>query len=145
QYNLLSSGISFLQQGELSSLAVGTYSGSGNFITGSGNALCILFPRSSVSLKFMLDNEDLKQIDTDVLKRWISNDSEDENVFESKKVKKTVKPSLEKIEFVNARNTTVENENKAEKPRKFSQSLRGNKRNWNSLTTQKLEDGCSFS
>nr|GEV32397.1 putative ribonuclease H-like domain-containing protein [Tanacetum cinerariifolium] len=51
-------------------------------------------------------------------------DSEDENVFESKKVKKTVKPSLEKIEFVNARNTTVENKNKAEKPRKFSQSPR---------------------
>nr|GEX81665.1 FACT complex subunit SSRP1 [Tanacetum cinerariifolium] len=30
--------------GELSSLAVGTSSGSGNSITGSGNALCILFP-----------------------------------------------------------------------------------------------------
>nr|GEZ15682.1 hypothetical protein [Tanacetum cinerariifolium] len=45
-------------------------------------------------------------------------------VFESKEVKKTVKPSLEKIEFVNARNTTVENENKAKKPRKFSQSPR---------------------
>nr|GEZ63172.1 ribonuclease H-like domain-containing protein [Tanacetum cinerariifolium] len=51
-------------------------------------------------------------------------DSEDENVFEPKEVKKTVKPSLEKIEFVNARNTTVENENKAEKPRKFCQSPR---------------------
>nr|GEV50401.1 hypothetical protein [Tanacetum cinerariifolium] len=53
-----------------------------------------------------------------------SKDIEDENVFKPKKVKKTVKPSLEKIEFVNARNTTVENENKAEKPRKFSQSPR---------------------
>nr|GEW86590.1 ribonuclease H-like domain-containing protein [Tanacetum cinerariifolium] len=50
--------------------------------------------------------------------------SEDENVFEPKEVKKIVKPSLEKIEFVNARNTTVQNENKAEKPRKFSQSPR---------------------
>nr|GEZ74368.1 ribonuclease H-like domain-containing protein [Tanacetum cinerariifolium] len=50
--------------------------------------------------------------------------SEDEIVFESKELKKTVKPSLEKIEFVNARNTTVKNENKAEKPRKFSQSPR---------------------
>nr|GFC45709.1 hypothetical protein [Tanacetum cinerariifolium] len=46
--------------------------------------------------------------------------SEDENVFETKEVKKTVKPSLEKIEYVNARNTTVENENKVEKPKKFS-------------------------
>nr|GEY76528.1 ribonuclease H-like domain-containing protein [Tanacetum cinerariifolium] len=40
-------------------------------------------------------------------------DSEDEIVFEPKEVKKTVNPSLEKIEFVNATNTTVENENKA--------------------------------
>nr|GEX44931.1 uncharacterized mitochondrial protein AtMg00810-like [Tanacetum cinerariifolium] len=49
-------------------------------------------------------------------------DNKDKNVFESKEVKKTIKPSLEKIEFVNARNTTIENENKAKKPRKFSQS-----------------------
>nr|GEY03856.1 putative ribonuclease H-like domain-containing protein [Tanacetum cinerariifolium] len=71
-------------------------------------------------------------------------DNEDENVFEPKEVKKTVKPSLEKIEFVNARNTTVENENKPKKPRKFIQSLRGNKRNWNGLMTQKLGDGFEF-
>nr|GFA97027.1 ribonuclease H-like domain-containing protein [Tanacetum cinerariifolium] len=45
----------------------------------------------------------------------------DSSAFKSKK---TVKPSLEKIEFVNARNTTVKNENKAEKPKKFSQSPR---------------------
>nr|GEV50624.1 hypothetical protein [Tanacetum cinerariifolium] len=51
-------------------------------------------------------------------------DSEDENVFKPKEVKKTVKPSLENIEFVNSRNTTIKNENKAEKPRKFSQSYR---------------------
>nr|GFA74892.1 hypothetical protein [Tanacetum cinerariifolium] len=47
--------------------------------------------------------------------------SEDENVFESKEVRKTVRPSLKKIKFVNARNTNVKNENKAEKPKKFSQ------------------------
>nr|GEW55184.1 hypothetical protein [Tanacetum cinerariifolium] len=34
----------FFWQWELSSLAVGTSSSSGNFITGSGKALCILFP-----------------------------------------------------------------------------------------------------
>nr|GFA19027.1 hypothetical protein [Tanacetum cinerariifolium] len=62
-------------------------------------------------------------------------DSEDKHVFEPKEVKKKVKPSLEKIEFVNARNKTVENENKAKKPRKFSQSPRGNKRNRNGLMT----------
>nr|GEU45208.1 retrovirus-related Pol polyprotein from transposon TNT 1-94 [Tanacetum cinerariifolium] len=46
-----------------------------------------------------------------IIKDWES-DSEDENVFKPKEVKKTVKYSLEKIEFVNARNTTVENEKK---------------------------------
>nr|GEY42844.1 hypothetical protein [Tanacetum cinerariifolium] len=56
-------------------------------------------------------------------------DSKDENVFEPKDVKKTIKPSLKKIKFINARNTTVENKNKAEKPRKFNQSPKGNKRN----------------
>ncbi|GJR36866.1 ribonuclease H-like domain-containing protein [Tanacetum coccineum] len=54
-------------------------------------------------------------------------DSEDENVFEPKEAKKTVKSSFEKIEFVNARNSTVE------KPRKFSQNPRDNKRNKNSF------------
>nr|GEV15533.1 hypothetical protein [Tanacetum cinerariifolium] len=78
-----------------------------------------------------------------IIEDWES-DSEDENVFEPKEVKKTVKPSLEKIKFVNAGNTTIENENKAEKPRKFSQSPRGNKRNWNGLMTQKLMDGFEF-
>nr|GEV93584.1 hypothetical protein [Tanacetum cinerariifolium] len=58
-----------------------------------------------------------------LIKEWES-DNDDENVFKPKEVKKTIKLSLEKIEFVNARNTTVENENKAKKPRKFSQSPR---------------------
>nr|GEZ04022.1 hypothetical protein [Tanacetum cinerariifolium] len=58
-------------------------------------------------------------------------DSEDENVFKPKEVKKTVKPSLEKIEFVNATDTTVENKNKAEKLRKFSQSPRAKTNNFN--------------
>nr|GEU30908.1 hypothetical protein [Tanacetum cinerariifolium] len=70
--------------------------------------------------------------------------SEDENVFKPKEVKKTVKLSLEKIEFVNSRDTTIENENKAKKPKKFSQSPRGNKRNWNGLMTQKLGDDFEF-
>ncbi|GJT30015.1 hypothetical protein Tco_0910290 [Tanacetum coccineum] len=52
-----------------------------------------------------------------LIEEWES-DSQDENVFKPKEVKITVKPSFEKIEFVNARNTTVE------KPRKFSQSPR---------------------
>nr|GEU56856.1 hypothetical protein [Tanacetum cinerariifolium] len=52
-----------------------------------------------------------------LIEEWES-DSEDENVFKPKEVKKTVKPSFEKIKFVNARNTIVENERKAKKPRK---------------------------
>nr|GEX51867.1 ribonuclease H-like domain-containing protein [Tanacetum cinerariifolium] len=78
-----------------------------------------------------------------IIEDWES-DIEDENVFEPKEVKKTAKPSLEKIKFVNASNTTVENENKAEKPKKFSQSPKGNKRNWNGLVTQRLRDGFEF-
>nr|GEZ05821.1 hypothetical protein [Tanacetum cinerariifolium] len=61
----------------------------------------------------------------------LESNSKDENVFKPKEVKTTFKPSFEKIEFVNARNTIVDNESKAKKPRKFSQSPRGNKRNWN--------------
>nr|GEY12712.1 hypothetical protein [Tanacetum cinerariifolium] len=66
-------------------------------------------------------NGDNSQVN-DMFKK--ESDSEDENVFEPKEVKKTVKPSLENIKFINAKNTTVENENKAKKPRKFSQSPR---------------------
>nr|GEU35575.1 hypothetical protein [Tanacetum cinerariifolium] len=53
---------------------------------------------------------------TPIIEEWESN-SKDENVVDKIKVKKIVKPSLEKIEFVNARNTTVENESKAKKTR----------------------------
>nr|GEV85312.1 hypothetical protein [Tanacetum cinerariifolium] len=58
-----------------------------------------------------------------IIEEWES-DSEYENVVERKEVNKIFKPSLEKIEFVNARNTTVEKESKAEKPRKLRQSPR---------------------
>nr|GEV00500.1 hypothetical protein [Tanacetum cinerariifolium] len=60
-----------------------------------------------------------------IIEEWES-DSKDENVVEKIKVKKTVKPSLEKIEFINARNITVENESKAEKPRKLRRSPKVN-------------------
>nr|GEU55269.1 hypothetical protein [Tanacetum cinerariifolium] len=72
-----------------------------------------------------------------IIEEWKS-DSKNENVVEKTEVKKTVKPSLKKIEFVNARNTTGENESKAEKPRKLRQSPRGNKRNWNNQKSQQL-------
>ncbi|GJZ94183.1 ribonuclease H-like domain-containing protein [Tanacetum coccineum] len=59
-----------------------------------------------------------------IIEDWES-DSEDENVFEPKEVKKTVKSSFKKIEFVKARNSTIE------KPRNFSQNPSDNKRNRN--------------
>nr|GEY73315.1 ribonuclease H-like domain-containing protein [Tanacetum cinerariifolium] len=81
-----------------------------------------------------------------IIEEWES-DSKDENVVEKTEVKKTVKPKLETIKFVNARNTTVENESKVEKPVKKpvkyaemynSQKPRGNKRNWNNQKSQQL-------
>nr|GEV37032.1 ribonuclease H-like domain-containing protein [Tanacetum cinerariifolium] len=68
-----------------------------------------------------------------LIEEWES-DIEDENVFKPKEVKKIVKPSFKKIEFVNARITTVENESKAEKPRKFSQSHRARVNHQSKLT-----------
>nr|GEU60659.1 ribonuclease H-like domain-containing protein [Tanacetum cinerariifolium] len=98
---------------------------------------------ASKTSKDSLEKPKTVRFSAPLIEEWESN-SEDENMFEPKKVKKTVKPSLEKIEFVNARNTSVENENKTKNPRKFSQSPRGNKRNWNALMTQKLGDGFEF-
>nr|GEU92053.1 putative ribonuclease H-like domain-containing protein [Tanacetum cinerariifolium] len=98
---------------------------------------------ASKTSKDSLEKPKTVRSSTPIIEDWES-DSEDENVFEPKEVKKIVKPSLEKIEFYNARNTTVENENKAKKPRKFSQSPRGNKRKWNGLMTQKLGDSFEF-
>nr|GEY99940.1 hypothetical protein [Tanacetum cinerariifolium] len=68
---------------------------------------------ASKTSKDSLEKPNIVRFSAPIIEDWES-DSKDENVFESKEVKKTVKPSLEKIEFVNARNTTVENENKAE-------------------------------
>nr|GEX60181.1 hypothetical protein [Tanacetum cinerariifolium] len=68
---------------------------------------------ASKTIKDSLEKSKTVRSSDPLIKEWESK-SEDENVFEPKEVNKTVKPSLENIEFVNARNTTVENENKAE-------------------------------
>ncbi|GJU96676.1 ribonuclease H-like domain-containing protein [Tanacetum coccineum] len=86
-----------------------------------------------ITSKDSLEKPKIVRSSAPLIEEWES-DSEDENVFKPKEVKKTVKPSFEKIEFVNARNSTVE------KPWKFSQSPRDNKRNWNGLITQRLGD-----
>ncbi|GJY52386.1 hypothetical protein Tco_0443233 [Tanacetum coccineum] len=59
----------------------------------------------------------------------------DKIVVKPKEVTKTVKPSFEKIESVNARNEIVR---QAENPRKNNKSPRGNKRNQNGMMTRKL-------
>ncbi|GJS22124.1 hypothetical protein Tco_0450756 [Tanacetum coccineum] len=61
-----------------------------------------------------------------IIEEWESDSEDDEIVVKPKEVTKTVKPSFEKIESVNARNETVR---QAENPRKNNKSPRGNKRN----------------
>ncbi|GJT83711.1 hypothetical protein Tco_1058053 [Tanacetum coccineum] len=70
----------------------------------------------TVTSKDSLEKSKTVRPSAPIIEEWES-DSEDENVFKPKEVKKTLKPSFEKIKFVNARNSTVE------KPRKFSQIL----------------------
>nr|GFA68793.1 hypothetical protein [Tanacetum cinerariifolium] len=86
---------------------------------------------TSKTSKKSLEKPKTVRVSAPIIKEWES-DSEDENVVEKTEVKKTVKPSLETIEFVNAKNTTVENESKAKKPVKhaemyMSQKPRGTK------------------
>ncbi|GKA05635.1 hypothetical protein Tco_0684755 [Tanacetum coccineum] len=70
-----------------------------------------------------------------IIEEWESDSEDDEIMVKPKEVTKTVKPSFEKIESVNARNETVR---QAENPRKNNKSPRGNKRNWNAMMTHKL-------
>ncbi|GJT95636.1 hypothetical protein Tco_1091154 [Tanacetum coccineum] len=76
-----------------------------------------------------------------IIEEWESDNEDDEIVVKPKEVIKTVKPSFEKIESVNARNETVR---QAENPRKNNKSPRGNKRNWNGMMTQKLGENFEF-
>nr|GEV14510.1 hypothetical protein [Tanacetum cinerariifolium] len=78
---------------------------------------------ASKTSKDSLEKPKIVRSSAHLIEEWESY-SKDENVFKPKEVKKVVKPSLEQIEFVNARNTTVENESKVDKPKKFSQSPR---------------------
>ncbi|GJY17535.1 hypothetical protein Tco_0389026 [Tanacetum coccineum] len=70
-----------------------------------------------------------------------SDSEDDEIVVKPKEVIKTVKPSFEKIESVNARNETVR---QAENLKKNNKSPRGNKRNRNGMMTQKLGENFEF-
>ncbi|GJR98786.1 hypothetical protein Tco_0270960 [Tanacetum coccineum] len=70
-----------------------------------------------------------------------SDSEDDKTVVKPKEATKTVKPSFEKIESVNARNETVR---QAENPRKNNKSPKGNKRNWNGMMNQKLGENFEF-
>ncbi|GJU40264.1 putative ribonuclease H-like domain-containing protein [Tanacetum coccineum] len=81
-----------------------------------------------------------KSDDSLIIEDWVS-DSEEENVSQPKTEKKTVKPSIAKIEFVKpkkqekiARKTIKQ----AEKHRQNTHSPRGNQRNWNNMMSQRL-------
>ncbi|GJY09291.1 hypothetical protein Tco_0377476 [Tanacetum coccineum] len=70
-----------------------------------------------------------------IIEEWESDSEDDEIVVKPKEVTKTVKPSCEKIESINARKETVR---QAKNTRKNNKRPRGNKRNWNGMMTHKL-------
>ncbi|GJY67625.1 putative ribonuclease H-like domain-containing protein [Tanacetum coccineum] len=74
-----------------------------------------------------------KSNDSPIIKDWVS-DSEEENVSQNKTEKKTVKPSIAKIEFVKPQEKTArKNVKQVEKHRQNTHSPRGNQRNWNNM------------
>ncbi|GJV61752.1 hypothetical protein Tco_1467852 [Tanacetum coccineum] len=72
-----------------------------------------------------------KNDDALIIKDWVS-DSEEENVSQTKTEKKTVKPSIAKIEFVKPKQqekTARKTVKQVEKHRQNTHSPRGNQRN----------------
>ncbi|GKC77744.1 ribonuclease H-like domain-containing protein [Tanacetum coccineum] len=81
-----------------------------------------------------------KTDDSLIIEDWVS-DSEEENVSQTKTEKKTVKPSIAKIEFVKPKQqekTARKTVKQVEKHRQNTHSPRGNQRNWNNMMSQKL-------
>ncbi|GJX86016.1 ribonuclease H-like domain-containing protein [Tanacetum coccineum] len=76
-----------------------------------------------------------KNDDAPIIEEWVS-DSEEENVSQPKIKKKTIKPSIAKIEFVKPKQqekTARKTVKQAEKHRQNTHSPRGNQRNWNNM------------
>ncbi|GJT11902.1 ribonuclease H-like domain-containing protein [Tanacetum coccineum] len=90
-------------------------------------------------------NEEVSEIvrkndDAPIIEECVS-DSEEENVSQPKTKKKTVKPSIAKIEFVKPKQQEKiarKIVKQAEKHRQNTHSLRGNQRNWNNMMSQRL-------
>ncbi|GJY91933.1 hypothetical protein Tco_0507715, partial [Tanacetum coccineum] len=79
-----------------------------------------------------------KSDDSPIIEDWVS-DGEEENVSQTKTEKKTVKPSIAKIEFVKPKKqekTTRKTVKQVEKHRQNTHSPRGNQRNWNNMMSQ---------
>ncbi|GKA07135.1 putative ribonuclease H-like domain-containing protein [Tanacetum coccineum] len=84
-----------------------------------------------------------KNDDAPIIEEWVS-DSEEENVSQTKTKKKIVKPSIAKREFVKPKQqekTARKTVKQVEKHRQNANAhnLRGNKRNWNNMMSQRLE------
>ncbi|GJW69613.1 ribonuclease H-like domain-containing protein [Tanacetum coccineum] len=77
-----------------------------------------------------------KNDDAPIIEEWVS-DSEEENVSQTKTEKKTVKPSIAKIEFVKPKQQE-KTARKTVKHKQNTHSPRGNQRNWNNMMSQKL-------
>ncbi|GJT52122.1 ribonuclease H-like domain-containing protein [Tanacetum coccineum] len=81
-----------------------------------------------------------KSDDSLIIEDWMS-DSEEENVSQTKTKKKTVKPSIAKIEFVKPKQhekTARKIVKEVEKHMQNTHNPRGNQRNWNNLMSHKL-------
>ncbi|GJX82084.1 hypothetical protein Tco_0331565 [Tanacetum coccineum] len=79
-----------------------------------------------------------KNNDALIIEEWVS-DSEEENVSQTKTEKKTVKPSIAKIEFVKPKQQEKTNKKtvkQVEKHRQNTYSPRGNQRNRNNMMSQ---------
>ncbi|GKA30917.1 zinc finger, CCHC-type containing protein [Tanacetum coccineum] len=81
-----------------------------------------------------------KSNDSPIIENWVS-DNEEENVSQPKIEKKTIKPSIAKIEFVKPKQqekTARKTVKQAEKHRQNTHIPRGNQKNWNNMMSQKL-------
>ncbi|GKC56472.1 hypothetical protein Tco_1084070, partial [Tanacetum coccineum] len=81
-----------------------------------------------------------KSDDSLIIEDYVS-DSEEENVSQTKTKKKTVKPSITKIEFVKPKQqekTARKTVKQVVKLRQNTHSPRGNQRNWNNMMSQRL-------
>ncbi|GKA97645.1 putative ribonuclease H-like domain-containing protein [Tanacetum coccineum] len=81
-----------------------------------------------------------KSDDSPIIEDWVS-DSKEEDVSQIKTEKKTVKPSITKIEFVKPKQqekTARKTVKQVEKHRQNTHSPRGNQRNWNNMMSQRL-------